>query len=68
MSEYIDIEKDLYSQEKSAKVSTDEKDLEDYIDKVENHYHKARKEEWWKAYKINYKSRFGKKKEKQELD
>lgn len=57
MSEYTKIQKDHFSNEKSQKITIDEKDLNDYIDKVEKQYHKNRKEMWWDAYKQNYLNR-----------
>ena len=57
MSEFTDVEKDMYSSDPSAHSETSEKELERYLDKVENSYHKARRDDWWKQYKLNYKNR-----------
>ena len=40
--------------------SSDAKELEDYLAKVEKKYHELRKKEWEKAYKENYRTRFPK--------
>jgi len=40
--------------------SSDSKDLDDYLKKVEKKYHEIRKKEWEKAYKENYKTRYPK--------
>ena len=55
--EIVKIEKDMYSKDPQAHVSFDQKDIEQYIDKVENNYHKRRREEWRKAYLFNYRNR-----------
>lgn len=57
MNDVLKREKEIYSSEPSAHVSVDTNDIEKYIDKMENSYHKKRREEWWKAYKINYRNR-----------
>lgn len=46
------IQKEYFSKDKSAAISIDTKEMEDYIDKVEKNYHKRRKEDWWENYKI----------------
>jgi len=63
-------QKDHYSAEKSAHVSFDTEDTEKYVAKVENEYHKRRREDWWSNYKLNYRNRHKdqKKARKNELD
>lgn len=68
MSEYIDIERDMYSKDKSTHIETDEKDLEKYIDKVTKSFRKARQDHWWKQYKINYLNRHPDQVEKRKSD
>lgn len=46
--------------DKFSHTSTDSKELEDYITKVEKKYHDLRKKEWEKAYKENYRTRYPK--------
>lgn len=57
MSEYTKIQKNHFSNEKSANITIDQVELEKYIDKVTNAFHKNKREEWVKAYKQNYLNR-----------
>jgi hypothetical protein len=40
--------------------SVDAEELEKYIDKVEKKYHQARKQEWEKAYREQYRTKYPK--------
>lgn len=68
MSEFTKIEKDMYSQDKSAHISTDTDEYDKYADKVAKVYHKRRQKEWQKGYLENYRSRFGKRKDRSSLN
>ncbi len=56
----IDVSKEqakFFSKDPSAHISISDKDTEKYVDKVANSYHRARRKDWHKQYKINYKNR-----------
>jgi hypothetical protein len=57
MKDVVGIEKQMYSTDPQAHVSFDQKDIEQYADKVETNYHKRRREEWRKAYLVNYRNK-----------
>jgi len=68
MSKFTDIEKNLYSQEKSAVITTEPEEYDKFVDSVARSYHRDRQKEWEKAYRENYKSKFGKNKDRSSLN
>lgn len=55
--EILQRQREHFSTEKSAHISFDERDTQDYIDKAEKAYHDFRRDNFWKEYKINYRNR-----------
>jgi hypothetical protein len=68
MSEYTKIEKDMYSKDDSAHIKMEPEDYDKFVDSQAKAYHKSRQKAWQKGYLENYKSRFGKKKDRSSLN
>jgi len=68
MSEYTKIEKDMYSKDQSAHISIEPEDYDKFADKVAKIYHAKRQKDWERGYRENYKSKFGKQKDRSQLN
>ena len=57
---FLKKQKEHFSSDESSHITTDQEDLEKYVDKVEKQYHKSRRKQWWDNYQEYLKDKYPK--------